>query len=294
MNAWCVVSNAGAGRSGDPTAEVSEALADASVEFEIHSTSTPAAAADIVGDAAARGFGRFAAVGGDGTLHHLLNAVMATSLETRPLLGLIPAGSGSDFVRTFAHGGDRREAIARIADPDPYTVDVGVVEGTFGTRYFINALDAGIAAASVAMAERLPRWLGGLRYTIGFWASLGGFTQTGVTVGVDRHRFVGHAINVVVANGQFFGGGLNIAPRATLDDGTFDVQVFSGPRRNAFVIMPRLAFGTHLTHRAVRRYLGGSVEILTPDDWPIEADGELLGTGSVRIRCIGGAVDFAI
>ena len=111
---------------------------------------------------------------------------------------------------------------------------------------------------------------------------------------IDRHRFVGEAINVVVANGQFFGGGLNIAPRATLVDGVFDVQVFSGPKRNAFVIMPRLAFGAHLTHRAVRRYIGGAISINAPDEWPLEADGEMLGTGSVSIDVVPAAVDYVI
>ena len=99
---------------------------------------------------------------------------------------------------------------------------------------------------------------------------------------------------MVVANGQFFGGGLNVAPRSTLVDGVMDVQVFSGPKRNAFAIMPRLAFGSHLTHRAVRRYIGANVSIQAPDEWPVEADGEIIGRGSVEIETIPQALDFAI
>ncbi len=73
-----------------------------------------------------------------------------------------------------------------------------------------------------------------------------------------------------------------------------DVQVFSGPKRNAFAIMPRLAFGSHLTHRAVRRYIGASVSIHAPDEWPVEADGEIIGQGSVEIETVPQALDFAI
>ena len=124
--------------------------------------------------------------------------------------------------------------------------------------------------------------------------ALGRFPLHDIEVDIDHHRFAGSAINVVVANGQFFGGGLNIAPRATLVDGLFDVQVFSGPRRNAFTVMPRVAFGSHLTHRAVRRYIGGSVRIEAPTDWPVEADGELLGHGPVTAENLPAKVEFVI
>jgi diacylglycerol kinase (ATP) len=77
-------------------------------------------------------------------------------------------------------------------------------------------------------------------------------------------------------------------------DGILDIQVFAGPRRNAFVVMPRLLVGSHLTHPAVRRYVGSEVSITCPDTWPIEADGELLGSGPVTISVLPGAIDLVI
>lgn len=290
---WFVGVNPSAGTRVVAPEHISNVLADHGVEAVVVTTRDVAELGREVVRAASDGFVRFAGVGGDGTLHHLVNAVFAAGV-TRPLIALIPAGSGSDFIRTFALEPTIEAGVERLADPTPYAIDVGVVEGAFGTRYFVNALNAGVAAASVERARRLPRRVGSLRYTVAFWLALGGFRQAPIVVAVDRHRFEGRAINVVVANGQYFGGGMNIAPRASLVDGTFDVQVFSGPRRNAFVVMPRLVFGAHLTHRAVRRYLGEVVDIEAPDDWPIEADGELLGTGSVTVRTISSAADFAI
>jgi diacylglycerol kinase family enzyme len=140
----------------------------------------------------------------------------------------------------------------------------------------------------------LPKSLGSARYTAAFWLALSRFSSSDIDVSIGRHRFTGNAINVVVANGQFFGGGLNVAPRASMVDDQFDVQVFSGPRRNAFVVMPRLVFGSHLTHTAVRRYVGNDISITCPSDWPVEADGELLGHGSVSISVVHGAIDFVI
>lgn len=115
-----------------------------------------------------------------------------------------------------------------------------------------------------------------------------------VTVGVDHHVFSGKAINVVIASGQFFGGGMNIAPRASTSDGLFDVQVFSGPKRQALTVMPRVMMGTHLSHKAVRRYIGSHVEVSGNATLVVEADGERIGRGPLTIDVIPRAIDLVI
>lgn len=291
---WLVIVNPNAGSRSFDADSLPYLFAEHGIDADIHASTGIADTVSAVAKAQEQGLSQFAAVGGDGTAHHVLNAVMASHPNVRQSMALIPAGSGSDFVRTFGHTSDTHVAVGRLGDMDRYGIDIGKIEGDFGSRYFLNAANAGVAAASVRMADRLPRSVGSVRYTTAFWAALARFRQAGVRVGVDRHRFDGEAINIVVANGQFFGGGLNIAPRATLVDGEFDVQVFSGPRRNAFTVMPRLVFGSHLTHRAVRRYVGSTVTMDVPDTWPVEADGELLGSGSAVITVIPNALDFII
>ena len=101
-------------------------------------------------------------------------------------------------------------------------------------------------------------------------------------------------MNVVIANGQFFGGGLKVAPRATVMDGLLDGQMFAGPRRNASAIMTRRLRGTHLTHRAVRRRKGVNIRVECPESWPVEADSEVLGTGPVTVRTPHRAMLFKI
>ncbi len=251
---------------------------------------------ELVSDAVAAGKRRFIAVGGDGTAHLVLNAIMDTDPAERCTLAIVPAGSGSDFVRTFGHERGLREGLARIveSDLDLYPVDIGHVTGSFGERYFLNALNVGVGAASAAQAASLPRWAGSARYTAAFWIALWRFKNGFVDVGVDHHTFAGDAINVVIANGQFFGGGLNIAPRSVLADGKMDVQIFRGRRRQAFSVMPRVVMGTHLSHSAVQRFSGSTIRIEAPDAWPVEADGEILGAGSVDVRVLPVAVDFVI
>ncbi|MFV1970641.1 MAG: diacylglycerol kinase family protein [Acidimicrobiia bacterium] len=291
---WFGVINPAAGR----TRSLSEDVLTASEEFGLDATFVESTSADdvvrLVSDAHTDGFRHFISVGGDGTAHLVLNGIMEASSDDRCVLGIVPTGSGSDFVRTFGHLHGVRPGLERIADSDLYTVDIGRATGSFGSRYFLNALNLGVAAASVETASRLPRWAGSARYTTAFWIALWRFTVGSVGVNVDRHRFEGEAMNVVVANGQFFGGGLNIAPRSVLTDGKMDVQVFRGPRRQAFSIMPRVLRGSHLTHKGVQRYSGSSIRIEVPDDWPVEADGEIIGRGSITVDVIPGAIDFVI
>lgn len=248
----------------------------------------------VVRGAIAAGVDGFVAVGGDGTLHHLANSLPIDDDRRRFALAMLPAGTGSDFARTFGQRGDVDALVHRLASGECYPIDVGWVRGSFGSRLFVNAANAGIAARSVITAERLTRRIGPLRYTAAFWLTLPRFRSAPIDVSVDHHRFTGEALNIVVANGQFFGGGLNVAPRATLVDGLFDVLVFSGARSSAFTVMPRLAIGSHLTHRAVHRYVGASVRIDVPETWPIEADGELLGRGPVDVGVRPNALDYLV
>jgi diacylglycerol kinase (ATP) len=291
---WTVLVNPHAGKRNASIEDIEAAFARHAIQACVTTTQSVEHLRTIVTDAIAQGTQSFAVVGGDGTAHHTLNAMMeAASYRDQNLtLSIIPSGSGSDFIRTFGHTRGLDAGVARLSNPDLYRVDIGVVTGSFGQVYFLNALNVGVAAASAARAARLPRTLGAKRYAVAFWLALSRFPQAKVRVDVDHHKFGGDAINIVVANGQFFGGGMNVAPRATLTDGLFDVQIFHGPRRRAFSVMPRVIRGSHLTHSAVRRYVGSDIRIAAPDDWPVEADGEILGTGDVHVTTIASAINF--
>ena len=294
MERWQILVNPHAGRSTHLGDAVSAGVRDRGLDAGIHVTASVEDLVATTTAAADEGIRSFAAVGGDGTAHHMVDTLMARGDDAVYQFAMIPKGSGSDFVRTYAHDGDLDRGLDRLVHPDPYRIDVGTISGAFGTRHFINACNVGVAAASVRTAERLPRAMGPIRYSTAFWLTLGRFPQRAVEVDIDHHRFTGDAINVVVANGQFFGGGLNVAPRATMVDGVFDVLVFSGARSNAFTVMPRMLIGSHLTHRAVRRYIGSTVHIEADPAWPVEADGEVLGTGPVTIGILPRAIDYVL
>ena len=245
---------------------VRRAAAYAGLEISVSVSSSVEEAKAAITAAVLAGHTRFVAVGGDGTANLVVNSLFSKSSDTRFTLGIIAVGSGSDLARTFAHKKGLDPGMARLASGELYPFDVGVVSVRGAKTYFLNAVNIGVGAASVVKANRIPRRFGSLRYTAGFWVALAGYNADHMDVQIDRHKFSGKAINVVVANGQFFGGGMNIAPRASTSDGLFDVQVFSGPKRQAFTVMPRVLLGTHLTHRSVRRYVGAHVALTGSGD----------------------------
>lgn len=294
MIRWFAVINPSAGRHGLPVAHLKEVVdgCGLDVTFVIPSSISDAVAA--VARAVGDGFTHFVSVGGDGTAHVLVNALIPLQGSERFTLGVVASGSGSDLVRTFGHSRSLDDAFQRLVVPDRYAIDVGLITLGEHSAHFLNAANVGVAAASAVVAARLPRFLGGLRYMVAFWIALARYRSRDLTVSVDRHQFRGRAINVVIANGQFFGGGMNIAPQASMADGLFDIQVFSGPKRQAFTVMPRVLRGTHVTHRAVQRYVGNAVVVTGDDDLLVEADGELIGRGHPVISLLRGAIDLVI
>ncbi|MCP4308147.1 MAG: YegS/Rv2252/BmrU family lipid kinase [bacterium] len=292
---WWVIVNPSAGRPKELRQRTDAALSALGVDFDLHVSESPAHVAELVARGRDAGVTSFAGVGGDGTAHLILNGLMQQQWDRPPRLALLPAGSGSDFIRTFALPRRLEDAAAHLATDDWYPTDVLRIEGTFGERYVLNAVEVGVGAAAVTTAARMPRWVGAKRYAIAFWLALPFFRPAQVTARVsERKQVAGTAIAVIVANGQFFGGGMNIAPRASVADGIVDVQVFSGPRRKALTVMPRVIRGMHLRHKNVRRMTAEKVRIEVPDSWPIEADGELLGTGSVSVTVVPAAIEFKI
>ncbi|MCB1247344.1 MAG: hypothetical protein KDB69_08765 [Acidimicrobiia bacterium] len=296
---WTAILNSSAGaRPLDATA-VEEAADRAGLAVDVHRTATLDGMQSLVAASLAAGQRRFLAIGGDGTVHHLVASLLDEHAaigvrDGRITVGIVPTGSGSDLARTFAIPASPVEAFRRLVDPEMYPLDVGSITVDGAASWFVNVANVGVAAGSVALARRLPRSMGRGKYVMAFWAHLASASVTDIEVTVDHHHFSGRAINVVVANGQFFGGGMSIAPRASMRDGLFDVQVFACRRRDAFTLMPRVLRGSHLTHPAVRRYVGSSVAIRTTTPLPAEADGEMLGAGVVDIAMHRGAIDLAV
>lgn len=294
MSAWWVIVNPAAGRGTDLSESVASVLVARGVDHEIRISDGPKGVPAIVAEGRDNGYDSFVSVGGDGTANLVVNGLVELDWGSPPTLGILPAGSGSDFIRTFAIPDQLDSAADHLMDESRYPVDIGQLDGSFGRRYFLNAVNAGIGARTVAEADHLPSSLGSRRYLAGFWLALAKTKPADVRVECEGMAITDKVWNVVVANGQFFGGGMNVAPLADASDGEFDVQVFAGPRREAPLVIRRVVRGTHLTHSGVHRTTARSVDVQVPGTWLVEADGEILGTGSFKAEVLQGRLLFKV
>jgi YegS/Rv2252/BmrU family lipid kinase len=289
---WIALLNPHAGaKSVDPD-EVNHALEQAGIDFDLEVVQTVAdmraAAVEV-----ARSEHDLVVVGGDGTVGLVADALLAKPLPRLPKVGIIPAGSGCDLLRTFGVSRDMAEAAVRLNGEGTYRIDVGVLSGDWGDRHFVNVAQAGAGGAAAETAPKMPRRLGAARYPLAFASRLPRFPRTQVRIGGSM-EMTSDALAVIVANGQFFAGGWNVAPKALLVDGAFDVQVVDAKKRDAPRLVPKLMAGTHLREKEVIRRSLEHVTLETAVPWPVEADGDYLGTTPFEARVLPGALELKV
>jgi YegS/Rv2252/BmrU family lipid kinase len=291
---WLVLVNPAAGRRPVTEARIAGALSAAEVEAEIFSPWGVGEMRAALLAAADAGRRRFAVVGGDGTANLVVNVLLERNWYRPPVLAILPSGTGCDLLRTFGIPQSLAAAAAHLRGDSTYRIDVGVLEGHWGRRHFINVAQAGIGAAAAEAAVRLPRSLGKARYPLAFAMRLPGFPVAEVELEDAQRTRRSSALAVIMANAQFFAGGWNVAPRASAIDGLLDVQVINARKTEAPRLVPKIVRGVHLGDRAVRRWSGASFELRTSTPWPVEADGDAVGNTPVRVSVRPLAIDIKI
>jgi YegS/Rv2252/BmrU family lipid kinase len=293
MTWWAVVNPTAGGRQ-DPEDRVRAALDARDIPAVLHVSESGEHVGELVAEGVGHGHERFLAVGGDGTAGLVAHALLEHPWEQPPILGILPAGTGCDFVRTFGFAQTLEDAVRHLEGDETYPVDVGVARGSWGERRFLNALDTGVIGATVKTAERATRRLGRLRYQAAFVLQAPFFRSSRMTLELDDRTVEVQGTTVVVANGQFFGFGINVAPRASLLDGLFEVMILEAGPLRTLTLLPVVKRGEHLKHPAVQRYSTASVRLETDRPWPIEIDGDYLGETPVEVRMLPGALRLKI
>jgi diacylglycerol kinase (ATP) len=287
---------AGRGRVEKALPRIERILRSQSLDYRLVRTTHPGHATEAAREALIDGERYLVAVGGDGTVHEVVNGMFADGRPLAPdaVLGVVAAGSGCDFVRTFGLPGDAEQAAHHLAGGRVRPIDVGRVScadgGTMKTGYFVNIAEAGLGGAVVARAATLSRFLGGARYAVGFWLTLPGFRPAAVRLEADGHARSWRAFNVVVANGRYYGGGMHISPNSDPADRTLDVLVMAGPKTDSFTTLPKVYRGAHLPHRNIAELRAGQIRVEADRPFPVEADGETLGTTPASFGIIPAAL----
>jgi diacylglycerol kinase (ATP) len=279
-----VIVNARAGRFGRDPGKLRSLFSSAGMDCDVRPTEGPGHAVELARAALDEGHSYLVAVGGDGTIQEVVNGMMDDRGPVNPaaVLGILSAGSGSDFIRTFGLPRRFSQGMATLSGKGVVEVDLGRVSyrtgGTTETRWFANIAQAGIGAEIVRRADRVPRSLGRGRYAVGFGLGLTAFRKTDARIVLDGEPVATQLTDLIVANAQFFGGGMRIAPGADPTDGAFDVLVVKGSKREYVAALAKLYRGRHLPSPAIDEHRARRIEVTAAEPLPVEADGELLGT----------------
>lgn len=217
-------------------------------------------------------------------------------------LATIPIGTGLDFVRTHKIPTRFDDAVRVARDGTPRTVDVGRVSyrtwaGNEAERCLANVGSVGMSAAVARRANGMSKVMGG-RATF-FYALVRVFLEwenSVVTVELDGgERREGRMHDVVVANGQYHGGAMWLAPGAEPDDGLLDVLLIGDVTKWDFVTTaPKIYRGTHLSHPKVELVRSRTVAVDAAERLPIELDGEQVGTTPARFEVVPAALRIRV
>lgn len=240
------------------------------------------------------------AAGGDGTLNEVVNGLVRAGTDAE--LATIPLGTGMDFVRTYGIPSGLDAAVRTVLDGATRTVDVGRVsyrtwDGREAERYYANVGSVGMSAAVARRANGMSKALGG-KATF-FYALVRVFFEwdnSPVTVELaDGDRREARMHDVIVANGQWHGGAMWLAPDAKPDDGLFDVILIGDvTKRDFLTTAPKLYKGTYLGHPKIEHLRTRSVSVDAPERLPIELDGEQVGTTPTRFEIVPGALRIRV
>jgi diacylglycerol kinase (ATP) len=234
-------------------------------------------------------------VGGDGTVSETANGLVRAGGTAE--LATIPLGTGMDFVRTYKIPARFDDAVRNALEGATRTIDVGRVSyrewsGAEGERYVANVGSVGMSAAVAQRANGMSKALGG-KATF-FYALTRVFFEwenTVVLVQLDDERREARMHDVIVANGQWHGGAMWLAPEAQPDDGLFDVVLIGDVTKRDFVTTaPKIYKGTYLSHPKVELLRSRTVAVEAPEHLPIELDGEQVGTTPVRFEVVPAAL----
>ena len=270
--------------------------------YEIHRTERPGHATEI-----ARAIGErdgssavIFACGGDGTVNEVVNGLAGTGA----VLGVLPCGTGNDFVRTVYGMRDPVAILDRLGSESYRSVDAA----RFNDRLFVNVASLGfdtiVGLKAKAMVAKAP-WIGGVSYLFAAIAGLSGKHHFPMELDLEVQSKDGATERVLrkesftlmaVCNGAYYGGGFHPAPEADASDGLLDLCVVRklGVFR-ILALIPKYAGGTHMGNPAVSMYKVRKGTIRRVDEpLAVNCDGESSYEDSIGFEVLPGAIRLAV
>jgi diacylglycerol kinase (ATP) len=285
------------GKTGKRWPEIARAAHAAGLRGEAIFSERAGQLGDLAREAADEGARLLVVVGGDGTVHEVVNGL---ARREGVELALIPRGTGWDFARTHEIP-KRLDGALRIAlEGTARPFDLGRAsyhaEGAEAMTWFANMASVGMSGAVAKKANSTTKALGAkTSYLLALGVVFARWKNVHLRVRVDEHERDALMEDTIVAVGRYLAGGMKITPDAEPDDGLFDVLLIGDVTKTELVrVMPKIYRGTHLPHPKGEVLRGSTVTIEADTPMPIQLDGEQPGTTPARFDVVPAAIRLRV
>jgi diacylglycerol kinase (ATP) len=282
----------GAGRVGRHSAAVLRGLASRGDRVVVIQGQSAQEADRLLADAMAEGLDILVAVGGDGTVHQALQAVVGTGTA----LAIVPLGTGNDAANSLGLAKASPEtAVAVVLGGASRTFDVGRIEAADGTvRHFLCVMSSGFDSSANERANQMTWPSGTALYIRSMLAVLRTFKPIGYRAELDGEVVVDEGMIVSLGNGPAFGGGMLVCAGADMHDGMLDlIWVHSMPRRRLLSVFPKVYTGKHLEHPDVESRRVRTATLEAPGQIAY-ADGERVAPLPVTVTAVPDGVRVVV
>ncbi len=261
---------AGSGRALNYREKIADYLNGTDIKYEIVLTESSGHATEIAKATAFEDFDTVVAVGGDGTVKEVAKGLAFGDVR----LGIMPAGTGNDAVKSLNISRNFEESMYSIIYGEEKLVDIGIA----GENIFLNVLSVGFDAEVVKYTDMVKKHIKGkFAYYLGLIMAFTRYKNKELEIYAEEGRYKGGVLLAAIGNGNYYGGGFNILPLAEMNDGLLDVCIGNDMSKISIIrIFIELLKGVHLENREKVVYFRTKSVTIKPKDYiELNIDGEI-------------------
>lgn len=291
---YMVINPQGGFRKSDAILQqITPVFQDAGAELDIRETHYAGHAREMANSLDFAGYDGFCAIGGDGTMHEVVNGMLSRSDGERLPIGLIAGGTGNSFLRDMGCL-DPADGARRIVAQRSRRVDIAQVDTTGETIYGFNLVGWGLPTDISQRAEKL-RWLKGQRYNVAALIEVMRYRQRLARISIDGQTIAGDYGFILGCNTVYTGNAMKMAPLAKVDDGLLDLLVVrKAGRLKLLSLFAKIFNGGHVGDPAVVYHQVRSFSIEPVENHALNIDGEILGSTPIQVNMLPREIEVMV
>jgi YegS/Rv2252/BmrU family lipid kinase len=299
INTWFLIVNPNAGNKNFKKSwnKIKYLLKSKNIQYSFAFTQYTKHETILIKEVIKKGYRNIISVGGDGTLHHVVNGIMTQRyIKTSEIkLGIIPLGTGNDWIKTYNIPNSIEKSIDIIKKNSTIFQDIGCITLQNGKKeYFNNLGGIGYDGYVVKNLNYLKK-IGSLAFLLSGLYSLFSYKKTKYSISIKNKTIQEKCLMIIFGICKYSGGGLRITENPNPTDGLLDITIVKDISFfDVLINLPKLYNGTIVHHKKVDNYKVKDVKIINNYNSIIEADGEIIGNDSLNVSIHDKAVQFFI